>query len=365
MDFSLTEAQRDLAELTRRIVHDRVTPESLGEHGSGGFDRALWTELGKAGIIDAALPNSVGGGGFGLLEQCAVLIELGRAVAPVPYLPTVTLAASALAEFGRGEQLERWVVPAVRGERVLTAALPDTGAPCGFTGERAGTGWRLSGAQTAVPFGAFADGFLVPAATADGIAVFLVAADAPGVAVSAQRTVDHADAALVELAAVEAGPDAVLGEPGAGVDEWLRLRGTVGLCALQLGVLERALHATAEYAKERKQFDHVLAGFQAVRQRLADGYTDVEAVRLTLWQAAWRLAEGLPGAEEVATAKFWAAEAGHRVAHSAVHIHGGVGIDTDYPLHRYFVAAKRHEFTFGGATAQLRSLGSLLAAEPA
>ena len=146
--------------------------------------------------------------------------------------------------------------------------------------------------------------------------------------------------------------------------EWLRLRGTAGLCALQLGVLDSALHRTAEYTKQRKQFDHAIAAFQAVRQRLADAYLDVEAVRLTLWQAAWRLSDGLPAAEEVATAKYWAAEAGHRVAHTAVHLHGGVGIDVDYPLHRYFAAAKRNEFTLGGATAQLRALGDLLAAEP-
>jgi alkylation response protein AidB-like acyl-CoA dehydrogenase len=365
MDFKLTEAQHDLADLTRRIVTDKVTPESLGAHGDGGFDRALWTELAKAGVLDAALPNSVGGGGFGLLEQCSVLIELGRAVAPVPYLPTITMAAAALAEFGRGEQIERWVVPAVRGELVLAAALPDAGDPPAFTAEPAGSGWRLSGERTAVPSGAFADGFLVPASTPDGVAVFLVAADAAGVTVSGQRVVDHADAALLELADVPAGEADLLGDPGGVVDEWLRLRGTVGVCATQLGAVEQALRSTAEYANQRKQFDHVIGAFQAVRQRLADAFTDVEAVRLTLWQAAWRLTEGLPAADEVATAKFWAAEAGHRVAHAAVHIHGGVGIDTDYPLHRYFVAAKRNEFTFGGATAQLRALGASLAAEPA
>jgi alkylation response protein AidB-like acyl-CoA dehydrogenase len=102
-----------------------------------------------------------------------------------------------------------------------------------------------------------------------------------------------------------------------------------------------------------------------VRQRLADGYLDVEAVRLSLWQAAWREAEGLPADAELATAAFWAAEAGHRLAHTAVHIHGGVGIDLDAPTHRYFTAAKRGEFALGGATAALRALGARLAAEPA
>jgi len=102
-----------------------------------------------------------------------------------------------------------------------------------------------------------------------------------------------------------------------------------------------------------------------VGQRLADAYIDVEAVRLTTWEAAWRLAEGLPADTELATAKFWAADAGHRVAHTAVHVHGGAGIDMDGAVHRYFVAAKRNEFALGGATAHLRRLGADLAATPA
>ncbi|RSN30875.1 acyl-CoA dehydrogenase [Amycolatopsis sp. WAC 01416] len=357
MDFTLTEAQQDLASLTNRILTDKVTPDVLGPHGSGGFDAPLWTSLAQAGVLDAALPQSVGGGGFGLLEQCSVLAEIGRAVAPVPYLTSVVLGAAAVARFGDGRLAERWVVPVLRGDHVLAVALPDYGVPCGFTAEADGDGWRLTGAQTAVPSGAFAHGFLVEAAIDGGRQVFLLDRDA--VTVSPQRTVDHADAALVELSGAKAATS--LGDIG----EWLRLRATIGICAQQLGVVERALELTAAYARERKQFGHLIGSFQAVRQRLADAYVDVEAVRLTLWQAAWRLSEGLPAAEEVATAKFWAAEAGHRVAHTAVHIHGGVGIDVDHTLHRYFVAAKRLEFTLGGATAQLRGLGDLLAADPA
>ncbi|PXY19548.1 acyl-CoA dehydrogenase family protein [Prauserella muralis] len=354
MDFSTTPEQGELAALTRRIATDHVTPDSLGPHGTGGFDRTLWRALARAGVLDAALPSAVGGGGFGLLEQCSILLELGRAVAPVPYLPTITMAASALAGAGTPDLLERWLVPAVRGDAVLTAAVPDTGTPCGFTAERTPAGWRVSGAQTAVPFGAFADALLIQATTSDGDVVLVVDADEPGLTVSAQQTVDHADAALVEAADVMATAEL----PGTAGP--LRLRGTVGVCAYQLGVLERAVELTAAYARERRQFGQPIGGFQAVRHRLADAHLDVEAVRLTLWQAAWRLAAGEDAAGEVATAKYWAAEAGHRVAHAAVHVHGGVGIDVDHVLHRYFVAAKRCEFALGGATVQLRELGGLL-----
>ncbi|HEX5288919.1 MAG TPA: acyl-CoA dehydrogenase family protein, partial [Streptosporangiaceae bacterium] len=137
---------------------------------------------------------------------------------------------------------------------------------------------------------------------------------------------------------------------------------TVGLCAMQSGVIERALELTAEHAKSRVAFGRPIGSFQAVTQRLADAFVDVEAVRLTMWQAAWLLSTGSADpAAEVATAKFWAAEAGHRVAHTAVHVHGGMGIDVTHPVHRYFLAAKRYEFALGGATVQLRRIGGALA----
>ena len=104
----------------------------------------------------------------------------------------------------------------------------------------------------------------------------------------------------------------------------------------------------AEYTKTREQFGKPIATFQAVGQRAADAYVDAEAVRLTAWQAAWRLSEGLPADDELATAKYWAAEGGQRVVHAAVHLHGGVGVDRDYPLHRYFLLDRADRAHPGG-----------------
>jgi acyl-CoA dehydrogenase len=222
--------------------------------------------------------------------------------------------------------------------------------------------WVLSGAKTTVPAAAQAGLFLVPAATEPGgTAVFLVTPDDAGVTVTGQQVTGGAAAGRLELDGVELAPDRLLGAPDGEVASWLASRATAGLCAQQLGVLERALELTAEYARNRVQFGRPIGAFQAVAQRLADAYVDVEAVRLSMWQAAWRLAAGLPCETEIATAKFWAADAGHRVAHTAVHVHGGVGIDVSYPLHRYFVAAKAGEFALGGATTQLRRIGAALA----
>jgi acyl-CoA dehydrogenase len=189
-------------------------------------------------------------------------------------------------------------------------------------------------------------------------ALFLVRVDDDGVTVEAQQMTDGTIEARLELSQVVLTEDRVL--DGAEIAAWMRDRATVALCALQLGVVERALEMTASYATTRVQFGRAIGTFQAVAQRLADAYIDVEAIRLTMWQAAWRLHEGLPCDTEVNTAKFWAADGGHRVAHTAVHVHGGVGIDVDYPLHRYFVAAKHHEFALGHATDHLLAIGTAL-----
>lgn len=375
MDFSFSDEYGDLTGLTREILTDLATPSRLTEVEATGdrFDRALWTKLAGAGVLSAALPVEVGGSGLGLIEQCGVLTELGRAVAPVPYLPSIVVAASAIAEFGTDAQRERWARPAAAGELVATAALTeevgDDPAALTTMAERASASarWHLHGTKVAVHAGPVADLFLVPAQTPDGPGVFLVTPQDSGVTVRRQEIVDGDSEAVLELDQVALDADRLLGEPvaGAHILDWLVTRHTVGLCALQLGVSEAALQMTAKYATSRVQFDRPIATFQAVGQRLADCYVDVEAIRLTLWQSAWRLSKNLAAHNEIATAKYWAADGGHRVAHAAVHIHGGLGIDVDYPLHRYFVAAKRNEFSLGGATTQLRRIGVALAAEPA
>jgi 3-oxocholest-4-en-26-oyl-CoA dehydrogenase beta subunit len=349
MDFTLSEAQDELAALARKILAERDAP---------------WADLAAAGVLAAGLPERLGGAGLGLLEQCSVLIELGRAASDVPYLTSVVLGAGALAEFGSPELGDRWAVPAGRGEIVLTAALAeedgeDPRRPSARAAREDGR-WVLSGVKTAVPAAPSADLFLVPAAVPAGVMVFLVVPSDDGVRVEPQRLTDFAEAGRVVLEGVALDEDRVLGGPE--VADWLASRALVGLCAVQSGVIERALELTAEHARSRVQFGRPIGSFQAVTQRLADAYIDAEAVRLTMWQAAWLLAAGDAAADvAVATAKFWAADAGHRVAHTAVHVHGGLGIDTSYPVHRYFVAAKHHEFALGGATAQLRRIGAALA----
>ena len=157
----------------------------------------------------------------------------------------------------------------------------------------------------------------------------------------------------------------LLGDPasGAGITRWIVEHARVAVAALQLGVAEEALRRTAEYTTTRKQFGRPIGTFQAVTMRSADAFIDIECMRSTLWQAAWRLEEGLPAEREVAAAKWWAAMGGHRVVHAAQHLHGGTGADIDYPIHRYFLWAQQLALTAGSAGAQLAEIGASLASD--
>lgn len=365
MDFKTTEASDDLGGLVRSITESVVTPERQRELDKldERFDRELWAKLIDSDILSTTAPESVGGGGFGALEQSAVLVALGRQLSAVPYLESTILGAGAIAEFGSAELQSEWAVPAVAGSKIVVPALDgEMGqGPVQATG-LADSGYTLTGTRTQVAYGPVADAFLVPAETDSGVKVFLVAAADPGVTVTSLDTTGHGSVAHLDLQGVTIPASGVVG--GAEVLEWLRLHNVLGRSAFQLGVVERALELTALYAREREQFDRPIGSFQAVSSRLADGYIDVKALRLTLTQASWRVSEGLPAEVDVNTAAFWAAEAGHRVAHTAVHVHGGVGIDMDHPVHRYFLAAKQTEFAIGSATGQLLRIGRELAETP-
>ncbi len=366
MDFTFTAEQDEAAGLAAQILTDRATNDRLKAVEAEGsrFDRELWDELAGAGLLSLAVPEEYDGAGLGLIELCRVLVEVGRTVAPVP-LAVHGPAALFLAELGTDEQKQAWLPGAASGERVLTAAIAEERAHLPqrptVTAAASGESWELSGTKVIVRAGTAAAGFLVTAAAPDGVGVFLVDAGASGLDVVEQAFSDGDVVARLDFSAA---PAQLVG--AADGDAAGRLAQLLIVCAAaeQLGVTQGALELTSSYAKVREQFGRPIGTFQAVSQRLADGYIDVLGQRLTLWSAVWRLSEGLPAEVEVATAKLWAADAGHRIAHTTVHVHGGVGIDLDGEAHRYFTSAKRFEFAFGGATDQSLAIGKALAAEP-
>jgi alkylation response protein AidB-like acyl-CoA dehydrogenase len=337
MDFALTEEQKEVAGLATKIFANHAGD---GDH--------LWATLAGAGLVGTAIADDVGGAGHGVLEWCSLLAAAGAAACAVP-LWAVTLAATAIDRYGTPEQRKTILPAVVKGNAAVTVALhePDGADPrAPRTVERDG---KLTGTKTCVP--ATRAQHLVVSASGR---LWLV--ERKAVTIEAQTGTTGEPLGLVTLRDTPAQP---LG--GEGALEALLDLGAVGLCAFELGIVEQVLRMTAKYTSERVQFDRPIATFQAVAQRAADAYIDVEAIRLTLWEAAWRLSAGLPAAREVATAKFFAADGGQRVTYAAQHLHGGIGFDLDYPLARYYPLSKQVELTLGGGNESLARLGELLA----
>jgi acyl-CoA dehydrogenase len=365
MDFTLSEDLVAVRDLAARIFDDRVTVERIKaiEASDDRIDRDLWRELGKAHLLGIAVDDVYGGSGLGLTALCMLLREQGRTLAPVPLL-TLTLGASALETFGTADTISEWLPLIIEGDAIVTAALSEPGnleaAAPRTTATRDG---RITGTKLVVTAGNLADRVLVPAMTPDGVTVFLVNPRAPGALVEPLDTTDRQANATIQFA--DAAAEAVVGKPGDGaaVVRHILDRAHVGLAALQLGVCAEALRRTAEYTSERVQFGKPLSTFQGVALRAADAYIDTQAMEVTMLQAAWRLDHGLDAAKEVAVAKWFAADAGERVVLATQHLHGGMGADVDYPIHRYFLWGKQIADTFGGATAQLARLGAELAEE--
>jgi len=372
MDFAFTEEQEAVRELAARICGDLSTPERLKEIEAGDerIDRKLWKELADAGLLGIGLPEAVGGAGLGLTAAGIVAEEVGRAAAAVPYAAALS-AAGAIAELGSDALVDRWMAGILAGDTLVTGALVEAGAlpdQPATTATRAADGWRLEGAKTCVPAGLAADALVLSAAVADGgVGLFVVPTTAAGITRRRQEATSGALEAEVELGGVLVGDEDTLvtGEGGAEALGRLLEATSAAICLEIAGACQAAVKLTASYTSEREQFGKPIASFQAVGQRAADAFIDAEAVRLTAWQAVWRLAEGLPATAEVAVAKYWADEGAQRCVHAAQHLHGGVGVDREYPLHRFFLRVKHLAPTLGGTTPSLLRLGDILAEEPA
>lgn len=372
MDFTFSEDQNAIRDLAHQIFTDRATDEFLLAFSRSGqtYDEQLWSTLAEQGLLGICIDEAFGGTGLGFMELCLILEEQGRRVAPTPLFSSLVLGGLPIAAFGTDAQKTRWLTPLAAGEVKLTAAIAELGMTAATApvvkAEAKGDGWVLNGSKACVTDGNIADAILVPAQTADGkTTVFIVEANANGLARETQQTSLGENEANLTLKNVTVAADAVLGKPGEGacIVEWLEQYADAALCAMQVGVTEEALRRTAAFTGERKQFGVPIGSFQAVAMRAADAYIDVEAMRSTYWQAMWRLAEGVRANAEVRAAKWWACQGGHRVVHATQHLHGGMGSDVEFPIHRFFLWAKQIGFMLGGGNVQLQKLGELLAAD--
>jgi len=371
MDFSFNEDQNAIRDLASQIFTDRTTDEFMMGFSRAGhtYDDALWSTLAEAGLLGITVPEEFGGTGLGFTELCLMLEEQGRRISPVPLYANLVLGALPIAEFGTAAQKAKYLTPLATGKLKLTAAIAELGISPAAAGQvsasRQGDSWTLTGTLACVPDSPVADAIIVPTTTAHGTTVFIVDTQQSGVRVDAQFSSLGENEGELILDKVELDASSIIGTADEGhiVLDWLELRAETALCALQLGVTEEALKRTAAFTCERKQFGAAIGTFQAVAMQAADAFIDVEAIRSTYWLALYKLNSKQDARAEVRCAKWYVADAGHRIVYRTQHLHGGMGVDLDYPIHRFFLWAKHLGMMLGGRSVQISKLGALLASD--
>ena len=305
-----------------------------------GFDEKTWARLAEMGVLGLPFAEADGGMGAGPVEVAIVAEQVGRVLAPEPFVEVVVLAGGLVSALGSDAQ--RAEVLSAIGEGSCVAALahaePGTrwsAAASGVTATADGAGWRLTGVKEPVLAGARADLLVVTAAVEDGTAVFLVRPDAEGLTRTGYRTHDGGRAARVEFAGTPAEP---LGDAAADrteVVEQVLAAGRIAYAHEAVGAMDTALRTTAEYLRTRKQFGVPLARFQALTFRAADMYVSLELARST---ALWASMVADSGGDVVAAAdraRLQTSRAGRHIGKEAIQLHGGIGVTAEYSIGHY------------------------------
>lgn len=360
MDFQLSEDQQAIADLAESLFVELCADDK--QVAFDGSDEPymvdLWAQCVETGLHALAIPEQAGGSELGMTELMLVLEAQGRSLAQVP-LWRHQLAAAAVAQFGGAAGAEQ-AAAAAEGRLMMTLAIDNCFSAHGVSLRVHASGEQglLTGKVEAVPLGAEAGHALLAAETEAGVRLVSVSLEQAGVTRTA-GVFTHGEA-VADLHFVDCPLDqsAVLPESAL---PWLEQRAVAALGALQLGVSTEQVRRTVEYINERRQFDRAIASFQAVQMTMADAQIAIEALRSTLWQLVYRLDAGLPSPAEALAVKYLASECGHHVAHKTQHVHGGIGVDLTYPIHRYLYWSRALGMALGGSAVTLERLGDWLA----
>lgn len=371
MDFSFDETQRAVSTLAadvllREVDSNAAPPPASTRAGpaTSSWDETVWKAMAEAGLLALAVPVDLGGDGLGVLETAAVLTEVGRHAATVPALATLALGVLPVARFGTAAQRAALLPPVAAGTAILTAGTNEPSAPMSprpATAARTdGTAYRLTGVKIAVPHAAAAQRILVPATVSDaGVGVFLVEPTADGVTLT--RTPSSSGMPEYTLRLADTAGELLGADLGGQTATGLYQHAAAGACATAAGVVDGALSLTAEHLRTREQFGRPLATFQAVAQQVAEVYGTARTLRLAALSSCWRLATDRDAAADLDVAMHWVAAEALPALHTCQHLHGGLGVDIGYPLHRFYSWAKDLARFVGGSGATLDRLGARIA----
>ncbi|MCC5577796.1 acyl-CoA/acyl-ACP dehydrogenase [Microtetraspora sp. AC03309] len=356
MDFNLDENQAELRTLTADVLGRTATHARIEAHEESGlpYDSGVWAAMAQAGLLGVCLPEEAGGAGLGPVEMAVILREIGAHVAPVPALSSL-VAALTIGRYGTSEQRAA-LASLADGAAVLAVALREPGADFAEPPATIARDGRITGRKSMVSHAAVASRILV-AARVEGAGVGLFLVDPGAVAIQEMPLTTGEPGAVITMDGV---PGEAVGAADGLAYEALRLHALAAITATASGVLAGALKLTTDYIRTRRQFDRALAEFQAVTMQIADVYVAARAIDVAVWSGVWRLAEGLPAEEDLAIAAYAATDSVVRALYTCQHLHGGMGLDVTYPLHRYFAWGNHAARLLGGAEAQLDLIGALV-----
>ncbi|MCY4386725.1 MAG: acyl-CoA/acyl-ACP dehydrogenase [Desulfurellaceae bacterium] len=366
MALVLTEDQELLAQTARDFVRTNSPVSRLRALRDGqdmGFSPDMWQEMAQLGWAGILIPEEYGGAGMGLADLAVVLEAVGHNLAPEPFLSTVLLGGQLLADAGSPEQKQAWLSGIATGEKILALAYQEARSRYDLNrvstqAAAEGDAWRLSGEKIQVLDGQNADALIVSARTAgedndpDGITLFLLAPDTPGVAIIPQTRVDNRAAALVNLDGVKVGAESVVGAVGQGFQTLSHIvdLATVGLCAEMLGGMSQIFDDTLDYLKTREQFGVVIGSFQALKHRAAKVFMEIELCRSVVMAVANAADAGESDlALLVSLAKARCSDAFILATNEGVQMHGGIGMTDEHDAGLYMKRARAAEMTFGDA----------------
>lgn len=357
MDFELSEDQRAIEEMAVSLFTDNCDDDTMRHWDSRGepMMAALWSLCRETGLHALAIPEANGGSGLGMTELMLVLQAQGRGLGQVP-LWRHQLTAAALATFANDEYAAL-IDNAASGEALLSLSLEGVNAARGIELEATpdGAQWQVNGRIDALPLAAQSAAALVPVLLHGQPRLLLLDLHAPCVRLT-PAVMTHGEA----VADVQVEGLSIAHLLPVNALDWLEPRAIAALAALQLGVSEEQIRRTVEYVSERQQFERRIGSFQAVQMSMADARIALEALRSNLWQLCYRLDAGLPAPSEALATAWQACEAGHRIGHVAQHVHGGIGVDLTYPIHRFLYWSRALGLALGGSAACLERLGDWL-----
>ncbi len=359
MNFAFSDEQEELRRSVRRFLSEK-SPETEVRRlmdTEDGYDPAVWSQMAdQLGLQSLIIPEEFGGSGFSYVELIVVLEEMGAALLCAPYFSTVALATNAVLTSG-DEAAKKHLLPGLAsGETIGTLAITEDNGRWDFGGielqaSQAGGEWKLNGHKSYVIDGHLADLVVVAARTAEGVSLFGVKGDAPGLTRTSLTTMDQTrKQARLEFSGTPAWLIGTDGGAEPGLTKTLDLA-AVALAAEQVGGAQRVLDMSVEYAKTRIQFGRPIGSFQAIKHKCADMLLEVESAKSAAYYAAWAAAEDNDELPVVASlAKSYCSEAYFHAAAENIQIHGGIGFTWEHPAHLYFKRAKSSELLLGDPT---------------